>query len=102
MARRKKKPTEETPVTGGDSCTALVPRLEKLEKAFKELTGVSIEQYEESEADNPVIEEKRYDRSVIKIHKSGAIEYLRICEWCGAEVADLATHKAKCVRRPIY
>jgi len=101
VKRNRKKATEETPVTS-DSCAALVPRLEKLEKAFKEITGVSIEQYEESEADNPVVEEKRFERSVIKIHKSGAIEHLRICEWCGAEVADIAMHKANCSKRPIY
>lgn len=100
MAKRKKK-TEETPIEG-DSCAALIPRLEKLEKAFKDLTGTTIAEYEESEADNPVVDEKRYDRSVIKIHKSGAVEHLRICEWCGVEVADLATHKAKCPKRPIY
>ncbi len=97
MAKRKKQPMPE-----GDSCSALIPRLEKLEKAFKELTGIKIEEYEESEADNPVVEEKRYDTSVLKIHKSGAIEHLRICPWCKAEVADLATHKAKCKNRPIF
>lgn len=96
MAKRKRQTSE------GDSCAALVPRLEKLEKAFKSLTGIAIEEYEESSEDNPVVEEKRYDTSVLKIHKSGAIEHLRICPWCGAEVTDLATHKAKCKNRPIY
>lgn len=101
MVKRKKKPTEETPIEG-DSCAALVPRLERLEKAFKDLTGTTIEAYQESEADNPVVDEKRYQRSVIKVHKSGAIERLSICEWCGAEVADLATHKARCPNRPLF
>lgn len=100
MTKRKKK-TEETPIEG-DSCAALIPRLEKLEKAFRDLTGTTIEAYQQSEADNPVVDEKRYQHSIIKVHKSGAIERLSICEWCGVEVADLATHKAHCPKRPLW
>lgn len=96
---RKKKPQ---PI-GDESCAALSARLDKLEKVISKYFGVGIEQLAENpDHDNPVVEEKRYDRSVIKIHKSGAIEHLRICEWCGAEVADLATHKANCQQRPIF
>lgn len=98
MAKRKRK---EEPIEG-ESCAALAARIQKLEKAFKHMTGVSAEEYEASEADNPVVEEKRYDRSVVKIHKSGAVEHLRVCGWCGTEVADLASHKAVCPSRPIY
>lgn len=94
---KKKKPTEETP-TGA----ALVPRLEKLERAFRELTGVKIEEYEESEADNPVVETKEFDSAVVKTHKDGKLEFLKKCPYCNTPVADLATHKAKCPKRPIY
>lgn len=101
MAKGKKKQDEQT-LPSGDSCAQLIPRLEKLEKAFKELTGVTIEQYEENPGSDSVVETKEFDSSIIKIHQSGAKEFLRKCEWCGAAVADLASHKARCPRRPIF
>lgn len=99
--KRKRK---EQPLSPADaSCAALSTRLDKLERVISEHFGVGIEQLAENpDHDNPVVEEKRYDRSVLKIHKSGAIERLCICEWCNAEVGDLATHKARCPKRPIY
>ena len=97
MAKRKKS---EAPT--GDSCAELVPRLEKLEKAFKELTGVTVEEYEGNPGSDPVVETKEFDSSIIKIHQSGAKEFLRKCPWCNTPVADLATHKAKCPQRPIF
>lgn len=101
VARRKKKPTEETPTIEGDSsCAALIPRLEKLERAFQSLVGVSIEEYEEKP--DPVVETKEFDSSIIKIHQSGAKEFLRKCPYCSTPVADLASHKAKCPKRPIF
>lgn len=98
MAKRKKK----TELPQNESCAALIPRLEKLEKAFKELTGVNIDQYEENPGSDPVVETKEFDSSIIKIHQSGAKEFLRKCPYCGTPVADLATHKAKCPRRPVF
>lgn len=86
----------------GDSCAELVPRLEKLEKAFGDLTGVTIEQYSENPDSDPVVETKEFDSSVIKIHQSGAKEFLRKCPYCNTPVADLATHKARCPKRPIF
>ena len=98
MARKKK--TEEKPTE--DSCAQLVPRIEKLEKAFKDMTGMTLEQYTESEADNPVVEEKEFDGSVIRTHKDGKLEFLKKCPYCGTPVPDLATHKARCPKRPEF
>ncbi|MFA5186449.1 MAG: hypothetical protein WC551_08240 [Patescibacteria group bacterium] len=86
----------------GDSCAGLSERVEKLEKAFRDLSGMTLAEYEASKTDDPVVEEKRFDRSVIKMHRSGAIENLRICQYCGAEVTDLATHQTHCSKRPVY
>lgn len=99
MAKRKKQ-TDQIPE--GDSCAELIPRLEKLEKAFKELTGVSLEEYSANPDQDPVVETKEFDSSIIKIHQSGAKEFLRKCPYCGTPVADLPTHKAKCPQRPIF
>lgn len=93
MEKKQKEPID---------CAALVPRLEKLERAFKELTGVSISEYEENPGADPIVETKEFDSSVIKIHQSGAKEFLRKCPYCGTPVADLTTHKAKCPKRPIF
>lgn len=98
MAKRKGK---GEPQTEGDSCAALIPRLDKLEKAFRELTGLSVAEYSEAPED-PVVETKEFDSSIIKIHQSGAKEFLRKCPYCGTPVADLATHKARCPQRPIF
>lgn len=76
-----------------NSCAALEKRLEKMEKAFKALTGVGIEEYGNPDSD-PVVEEKRFAKTVLRIHKSGQIEKTNLCQLCGAEVSDLATHKA--------
>lgn len=93
MAKRK---TEAPP-------TNLDQRLDRLEKIVTKYFGArSIAELEESEEDNPVVEEKRFDKAVIKIHRDGKLEHLRICEWCGAEVTDIASHKAVCKNRPIF
>lgn len=98
LMAKKKKPTDPVDY----SCAQLIPRLEKLEKAFKELTGVTIEEYEVNPTSDPVVETKEFDSSIIKIHQSGAKEFLRKCPYCSTPVADLASHKAKCPRRPIF
>jgi len=100
VAERKRKRKETEPIEG-DSCAALIPRVDKLEKAFKELTGMSIEEYE-NPGEDPVVEVKEFDSSVLKIHQSGAKEFLRKCSYCGTPVADLATHKARCPKRPVF
>ena len=92
----KKKPVE-TP-SGGD----ILARLESLEKAFHDLTGVGVKEYQESEAENPVIETKDFDSSVIRVHKDGKLEFLKKCPYCGAPVSDLALHKTHCSKRPIF
>lgn len=84
------------------SDTGLASRIEKLEKAFKELTGVSIEEYEGNPDSDPVVETKEFDGSILKMHKSGAKEFLRKCPYCGTPVADLATHMSRCPKRPEY
>jgi len=83
----------------GDSCAELLSRVQKLERAFKELTGLSIEQVSESH-ETPVKEEHRYDSSVVRIHQDGKVEYKRICPYCQAETGDLQTHKSLCPKRP--
>lgn len=95
-AKRKKQPDQ---IPEGDSCAQLVPRLERLEQAFKSLTGVTLEQYTESEADNPVVDEKQFDGSVVRTHKDGKLEFLKKCPYCLTPVGDLATHKARCPKR---
>jgi hypothetical protein len=96
MAKRKKS---EVPT--GDSCAELIPRLEKLEKIVKEYFGISsLGEVEENPESDPVVEEKRYDRSVLRIHKSGKILRTSICPFCGTEVSDLAMHKA--TKHPSY
>lgn len=100
MAKRKKK-TEE-PLPEGDSCAALVPRIQRLEQAFKDLSGMTVNQYQESEADNPVVETKEFDSSVIRTHKDGKLEFLKKCPFCGNPVSDLASHKAHCSKRPAF
>jgi len=72
----------------------LEKRVARLEKLIKEYFGKSIEELE-TNPDDPIVEERRYGRSVFKVHKSGAVERLHICPYCGAEVHDLPMHKAK-------
>lgn len=80
----------------------LASRIEKLEKAFKELTGVSMEEYNPNPDSDPVVETKEFDGSILKIHASGAKEFLRKCPYCGTPVADLGTHKSRCPKRPEF
>lgn len=86
----------------GDSCAGLNERIERLEKAFRDLSGITLAEYEASKVDDPVVEEKRFERSVIKVHRSGALETLKICQWCHAEVGDLGMHQTRCPQRPIF
>jgi len=96
MPRRRRKTPEDV------SCANLLPRLEKLERAFRSLVGIGIEEYEEGETDNPVVEIKEFDSSVIRTHKDGKLEFLKKCPYCNTPVADLASHKAHCPRRPLF
>jgi len=96
----KKKRTEQR--IEGDTCAGLIPRLEKLERAFQSLVGIGIEQYDDNPESDPIVETKEFDSSIIKIHQSGAKEFLRKCPYCSTPVADLATHKTRCPKRPIY
>ena len=100
MSKRGKQ-QPQMPV-GDGSYDALAKRVAHLEKIVSKHFGAGIDTLMEGAEDDPVVDEKRYERSVIRRHRSGAIEYVRICEWCQAEVSDLAMHRAVCPRRPMY
>jgi len=89
MPKRKKKPTE----TLESDSAGLASRVERLERLVKEYFGKGVAELE-SNPDDPVVEERRYQKSVYKIHRSGAIDRFDICPHCGDEVYDLAVHKA--------
>jgi hypothetical protein len=77
-------------------------RVARLERALSRLLGVRPEEMEENPADDPVVEERQYEASVLRVHRSGKTEFLRKCPYCAAPVGDLPTHKANCPKRPVY
>jgi len=97
MARKRTEPS------GDPSCAHLEDRMNRLEKLITQHFGATMESLaEENPEDDEVVDEKRFERSVIRTHKSGKIEHVRICPHCKAEVHDLPAHLAVCRMRSAF